>query len=190
MIKTKRELREYIAADISRLPGICGKNMKLEFLKGNIREYTRYKFIRLLRYTEYCENNRNNIFQKVRYIYYKHLFQRFQLKTQIFIHTNVFGKGLDIEHPGFMWVSNTVVAGENCTILPRVLMGKKKPNAVAPCIFIGNNCYIGTGSTILGPVHIGNNVTIAAGSVVIRDIPDNCVVAGNPAVIKKVIDKK
>ena len=51
--------------------------------------------------------------------------------------------------------------------------------------FCGNNCYISTGVTILGPVNIGNNVTIAAGAVVINDIPDNCVVGGVPAKILK-----
>ncbi|MBQ7441586.1 MAG: serine acetyltransferase, partial [Prevotella sp.] len=33
--------------------------------------------------------------------------------------------------------------------------------------------------------HIGNNVKIAAGAVVFHDVPDNCVVAGNPAVVIK-----
>lgn len=53
-------------------------------------------------------------------------------------------------------------------------------------IFIGDNCYIGTGATILGPVTIGDNVTIGAGAVVTKDIPSNVVVAGNPAKIIKV----
>ena len=35
--------------------------------------------------------------------------------------------------------------------------------------------------TIIGGVHIGNDVVIGAGSVVVNDIPDGCVVAGNPA---------
>ena len=35
--------------------------------------------------------------------------------------------------------------------------------------------------TIIGPVHIGDNVIIGAGSVVVKDVPSNCVVAGNPA---------
>lgn len=34
---------------------------------------------------------------------------------------------------------------------------------------------------IIGGVNVGNNVIVGAGSVVVKDIPDNCVVAGNPA---------
>lgn len=34
-------------------------------------------------------------------------------------------------------------------------------------------------------VTIGNRCIVAAGSVVVRDIPDDCLVAGNPAVVKK-----
>jgi acetyltransferase-like isoleucine patch superfamily enzyme len=40
---------------------------------------------------------------------------------------------------------------------------------------------IGTGSTILCGVTIGENAIVGAGSVVTRDVPDNAVVAGNPA---------
>ena len=38
-------------------------------------------------------------------------------------------------------------------------------------IFVGDNCYVGPGATILGPIKIGNNVTIAAGAVVTKDVP-------------------
>ncbi len=48
-------------------------------------------------------------------------------------------------------------------------------------VTIGNNVFIGMGTTILKGVTIGNNVIIGAGSLVNKDIPDNCVVAGNPA---------
>ena len=37
-------------------------------------------------------------------------------------------------------------------------------------------------------VTIGNNVTIAAGAVVVKDVPDNAVVGGNPAKILKIKD--
>ncbi len=45
---------------------------------------------------------------------------------------------------------------------------------------------IGSNATLL-PVTIGENAEVGAGSVVIRDVPDNCIVAGNPA---KIIKKK
>lgn len=45
---------------------------------------------------------------------------------------------------------------------------------------IGDNVHLGANVTIIGPVHIGDNVTIGAGTVVVKDIPDNSVVVGNP----------
>ncbi|WP_240326236.1 maltose acetyltransferase [Lactobacillus johnsonii] len=44
--------------------------------------------------------------------------------------------------------------------------------------------------TICPGVTIGNNVVVAAGSVVIRDVPDNIMVAGNPAKVVKKLDKE
>lgn len=46
---------------------------------------------------------------------------------------------------------------------------------------IGDNCFIGINSTILCGTHIGNNVIIGANSTVSGMVPDNCVIAGNPA---------
>jgi acetyltransferase-like isoleucine patch superfamily enzyme len=42
---------------------------------------------------------------------------------------------------------------------------------------------IGSGATILANVVIGENAMVGAGSVVTHDVPDNAVVAGNPAKI-------
>lgn len=50
---------------------------------------------------------------------------------------------------------------------------------------IGNNCIIGINSIVMPGVTIGNNVVVAAASVVTKDIPDGCMVAGNPAHIIK-----
>jgi acetyltransferase-like isoleucine patch superfamily enzyme len=46
---------------------------------------------------------------------------------------------------------------------------------------IGNDVFIGVNSIILPGVIIGSNVVVGAGSVVTKNIPDGCVVAGNPA---------
>jgi len=47
---------------------------------------------------------------------------------------------------------------------------------------INDGVVIGSNVTIL-PVEIGKNALVAAGSVVINDVPENTVVAGNPAKI-------
>ena len=52
-------------------------------------------------------------------------------------------------------------------------------------VSIGDNVWIGGRAQILPGVSLGNNVVVAAGAVVTRDVPDNSLVAGNPAVVKK-----
>jgi len=64
-----------------------------------------------------------------------------------------------------------------------------KHSASAP-IIIGENCWIGTNARICKGVTIGDNSIVAANSVVTKDVPSNCIVAGNPAkVVKTDIDK-
>lgn len=62
---------------------------------------------------------------------------------------------------------------------------RKKYGIIAPTgggeLAIGNNVFVGEGTTILRNVRIGDNVIIGAGSVVTKDIPSDCVAAGNPA---------
>lgn len=54
---------------------------------------------------------------------------------------------------------------------------------------IGDNVFIGMNSIILMGTHIGNNVIVGAGSVVGGVIPDNVVIAGNPAHIIRSLDE-
>ena len=50
---------------------------------------------------------------------------------------------------------------------------------------IGSYCFIGCGSIIMPNVTVGDHSIVAAGSVVTKDVPNNCIVAGNPAKIIK-----
>jgi acetyltransferase-like isoleucine patch superfamily enzyme len=52
---------------------------------------------------------------------------------------------------------------------------------------IGNNVWIGDKATILPGVTIGDNCIVAANAVVTKSIPENSIVAGNPAKVIKTI---
>ena len=51
--------------------------------------------------------------------------------------------------------------------------------------YIGDNCVIGGRAMIMPGVTIGNHVYVGGGSVVTHDVPDHCIVAGNPAKIRR-----
>jgi sugar O-acyltransferase (sialic acid O-acetyltransferase NeuD family) len=89
-------------------------------------------------------------------------------------------------------IGKGVLINLNCTIGHDSILGdfvELCPGVhVSGYCTIGNEVFVGTNSTILPKVRIGDNVVIAAGSVVTKDIPNNCMVAGVPAVIKKYFD--
>lgn len=60
-----------------------------------------------------------------------------------------------------------------------------KDNISTEKIEINDNVFIGYNSIILKGVTIGKNSVVAAGSIVTHDVPENVIVAGNPAVVIK-----
>ncbi len=62
--------------------------------------------------------------------------------------------------------------------------GSSLPNPVT----IGEHVWLGYGVIILPGVTIGDHTIIGAGSVVTKSIPSGVMAAGNPCVIKKIID--
>lgn len=100
------------------------------------------------------------------------------------------GKGFMVYHPTGIVINPGVVFGDNCKIRQNTTIGNKDlEGGIAHCPIIGNNVEIGANCVIIGDIRIGNNVIIGAGSVVVKDVPDNVVVAGNPAkIIKRLED--
>ncbi len=86
-------------------------------------------------------------------------------------------------------INEGVLINLNCTIGHDVIIGRYaelSPGVhLSGLTHIGQFSILGTGAVVIPKVNIGNNVIVAAGSVVTKNVPDNVMVAGAPAVIKK-----
>lgn len=182
MIESKKKLKSILQQDFAR------QGMKHPILAAlTCGEHAIvWNYIKTLRYVEYFDYKRKNalLVFKVLYnfFYFKELFalRKKSLKTGIFISPNTCEAGLLLPHPGSIRISGIVRMGENCTVLPSVLFGRRCPEANGE-IVVGKNCYFGAGCTIVGPVTIGDNVIVGAGAVVTKDVQSNSVVGGVPA---------
>lgn len=179
MIKTKSDLKQYLAEDLKRFGN--RKPTVKDWLLHNEVWYV-YKYIKNLRYLEYYETTNN----KILYIYHFFLYKRMCFKHKIDVKPNNVGPGFRIMHLGsLIRIKRNCRIGKNCTILPGVVIGNKYLERDDSWVIIGDNCYIGLGAKIFGNIKIGNNVTVGANAVVTHDIPDNAVVGGIPARIIK-----
>ena len=102
---------------------------------------------------------------------------------------------IDLTRPFLIEVGNNVEITSGCVILThgydwsvfKTLYGDVMGSAGK--VKIGNNVFVGVNTTILKDVIIGSNVVIGANSLINKNIPDNVVVAGNPAKIICTIDE-
>jgi serine O-acetyltransferase len=70
------------------------------------------------------------------------------------------------------------VIGRRCLIGQNVTIGGSFGSNVPR---IGDDVWIGPGARILSDISVGSNVIIGTNAVVVRNVPDNAVVAGVPA---------
>ncbi len=88
--------------------------------------------------------------------------------------------GVHFNHP-YGTIINAKRIGGNFTFRHLTTLGNKIDGRNDLIPSIGNNVTLGANVTIIGDITIGDNVIVGAGSVVIKDVPSNCIVAGNPA---------
>lgn len=101
-------------------------------------------------------------------------------------YTTKIGKGFKVYHLQSIVINKNTVIGNNFVIRQCLTIGNSRSGGNCPVI--KDNVEVGANVCIIGDIEIGEGVIIGAGSVVVKSVPANCVVAGNPAkVIKQLI---
>ena len=101
--------------------------------------------------------------------------------TGIEIHPGAsIGKGFFIDHGDGVVIGETAIIGDNVTLYQGVTLGGTGKDVGKRHPTIGNNVTIGAGAKVLGPFTVGDNSKIGASAVVLKAVPPNCTVVGNP----------
>ena len=127
------------------------------------------------------------------------------LTTTVFVpfHTNFgrfirLGKNVFINHAcsfldlGGITIEDDVMIGPRVNIISEghPVEPDNRKVLVLNRVVIKRNAWIGAAVTILPGVTVGENSVVAAGALVTKDVPDNTVVAGVPARVIKLLEKK
>ena len=175
MIQSKKDLKEYLICDQYAL-------YQEEKNRPRLGRDEIWRFEILLRKTEYYQNNKKSILNKVLYLIYKFRYHRLSVKLGFSIPLNVFGKGLSIAHYGPIVVNSNAKIGDYCRIQECVTIGSTGGSDKAPQI--GDYVFIASGARLIGDICIGNNVAIGANAVVTKSFDkDHITLAGVPAKI-------
>lgn len=89
-------------------------------------------------------------------------------------------KGIHIDEETYIASGARILAHDFSTVRIQHQTGRLKNS-----IHIGKRCFVGVNAIILPGIKIGDSVVVGSGAVVTKDVPSNCIVAGNPAIIIK-----
>lgn len=110
--------------------------------------------------------------------------------TGIEIHPGAeIGRGFFIDHGMGVVIGETAAIGENVLIYHEVTLGGTSLQTGKRHPTIGNNVIIGAGAKLFGPLTVGDNSQIGGGAVIVKDVPANSVVVGNPGKVVKLDGK-
>ncbi len=172
-IKTRAQLREYLAADCARYPMSARRILPylLQISEGAILR----RHIVLLRKTEYYTNTGRRLLAT----FYHARLMKFQNRYCLHVPVNSCGKGLWIAHVAPVLINGNATVGEYCCLSPMIsLAGGEYDHAPT----LGDHVEVGIGSLLIGGIRIADGITVGAGAVVTRDfLEPGITIAGVPA---------
>ena len=186
MINSKHDYKYYLERDSISM-GVVNRGDIFFLLKKYFFTSYEWKFVKALRWLEYCENvKKRQLGGIILWIIAKYRFRKLSVKLGYSIPINVFGPGISLPHRGNIIINPQTIIGENCRIHVGVNIGAHHDKAPK----IGNNVYIGPGAIIFGDIEIADNCFIGANATVNKSVIEpNCVIAGTPAkVLKKSVE--
>lgn len=173
---TFREYKKYIISDYRAYLSTCTQKENIGFaiIKKIITcGLLRYVFIYRIGYFLYLKHSPFLFIFKIIHSIGSH---KYGIQLPI---TQPIGKGLRFMHYSCIVISAESI-GDNCVIFQGVTIGHsflgKEPGRPK----IGDRVVIFAGAKVFGNITIGNDVIIGANCVVNRDVPNNCIVVGNP----------
>lgn len=158
--------------DLYRLKGTRSRAM---LIKQMLCDRT----FRAIFYLRKMEKSKSNLGKRILELIYRKYRDRYGIEIPFSVKL---GTGLLLVHPYNITINRDAVIGKNFTMLKGATVGNSKTgNIGAPTI--GDDCYLGINSTIVGGVKVGNRVMVAPNTYINFDVPDDSVVIGSPGVI-------
>jgi acetyltransferase-like isoleucine patch superfamily enzyme len=115
----------------------------------------------------------------------------------------IIGTGTFVGHDCAFTAAESIRIGDHCLLAGGVRIsdqdghpldaearraGQTTPRDEVRPVVIGNDVWIGARAVVLKGVTVGDRAVVGMGSVVTKDVPADCVVAGNPARVVKWLD--
>ncbi len=91
------------------------------------------------------------------------------------------GRRFVVDHGIGVVIGGTAVIGDDCLMYQGATLGMTGKHGGKRHPTLGSDVMVGAGSIVLGAITVGDGARVGAGSVVVRDVPANVTVVGNPA---------
>ena len=113
--------------------------------------------------------------------------QRTVRRTGIEIHPGaVIGDGLFIDHGNGVVIGETTIIGDNVTLYQGVTLGGTGKDTGKRHPTLEDDVVVGAGAKVLGLFTVGRGSKVGAGAIVLKEVPPDCTVVGNPGrVVRK-----